>query len=197
VRRFTTEASRIIKLIPGDVGRPITDLASDLNYPELTADAREVLRTLVFSEKSIAARDGLWFLVRILPYRTLDDRIEGVVITFMDITAGRRREQDFAREKCPLGKSPGGKTRGLRSRRLSGWRRKWSDGHAATRVPKRERDRRKTSASNHEKRSANLSECDPPAPSRGRPAIQRTALYRVAQEALKMSPGLRKQARSR
>ena len=98
VRRFTTQASRIIKLIPSDIGRPITDLASDLSYPDLTADAREVLRTLVFSEKPIAARDGLWFLVRIMPYRTLDDRIEGVVITFMDITASRRRE-DGLREK--------------------------------------------------------------------------------------------------
>ena len=49
VRRFTAQTTKIIKLIPGDVGRPITDLASDLVYPELAADAREVLRTLVFN----------------------------------------------------------------------------------------------------------------------------------------------------
>jgi len=98
VRRFTTQATKVIKLIPGDVGRPITDLASDLLYPELTADAREVLRKLGFAEKSMNARDGRWFTVRIMPYRTLDDRIDGVVITFTDITAAKTLEAKL-REK--------------------------------------------------------------------------------------------------
>src|SRR6185295_5916337 len=57
VRRFTPQATRIIQLIPGDVGRPITDLASDLLYPELSADAREVLQRLGFSEKPVHVRD--------------------------------------------------------------------------------------------------------------------------------------------
>jgi len=92
VRRFTTRATKIIKLIPGDVGRPITDLASELRYPELAEDAREVLETLVSSEKPIGAADGRWFTVRIMPYRTLDDRIDGVVITFIDITAAKTIE---------------------------------------------------------------------------------------------------------
>ena len=92
VRRFTTQATKIIKLIPGDIGRPITDLASDLLYPELTADAHEVLRKLGFAEKPINARDGRWFTVRIMPYRTLDDRIDGVVITFADITVAKTLE---------------------------------------------------------------------------------------------------------
>jgi two-component system CheB/CheR fusion protein len=92
VRRFTTQATRIIKLIPGDVGRPITDLASDLLYPELADDAREVLRKLGFIEKPISARDGSWFTVRIMPYRTLDDRIDGVVITFLDISVAKTLE---------------------------------------------------------------------------------------------------------
>jgi chemotaxis methyl-accepting protein methylase len=92
VRRFTTQAAKIIKLIPGDIGRPITDLASDLLYPELTDDAHEVLRKLGFSEKSINSRDGRWFTVRIMPYRTLDDRIDGVVITFTDITVAKTLE---------------------------------------------------------------------------------------------------------
>jgi chemotaxis methyl-accepting protein methylase/PAS domain-containing protein len=92
VRRFTTQATKIIKLIPGDIGRPITDLASDLLYPELTDDAHEVLRKLGFSEKPINARDGRWFTVRIMPYRTLDDRIDGVVITFTDITVAKTLE---------------------------------------------------------------------------------------------------------
>jgi two-component system CheB/CheR fusion protein len=98
VRRFTTQATKIIKLIPGDVGRPITDLASDLLYPELTADAQEVLRKLGFVEKSVRTRDGHWFTLRIMPYRTLDDRIDGVVITFADITATKTLEAQL-REK--------------------------------------------------------------------------------------------------
>ncbi|MBN1509152.1 MAG: PAS domain-containing protein [Sedimentisphaerales bacterium] len=95
VRRFTTQATKIIKLIDADVGRPITDLASDLRYPELAEHAREVLRTLAFTERPIAARDGRWFTVRIMPYRTLDNRIDGVVITFVDITASKSLEAEL------------------------------------------------------------------------------------------------------
>jgi two-component system CheB/CheR fusion protein len=98
VRRFTTQAAKIIKFIPGDVGRPITDLASDLLYPELTDDAREVLQNLGFVEKPINARDGRWFTVRIMPYRTHDDHIDGVVITFADITVAKKLEAQL-REK--------------------------------------------------------------------------------------------------
>ena len=104
VRRFTTQATKIIKLIPGDVGRPITDLASDLLYPELADDAREVLRKLVFAEKPITARDGRWFTVRIMPYRTLDDRIDGVVITFADITAAKTLEAQLREKHAGLEK---------------------------------------------------------------------------------------------
>jgi two-component system CheB/CheR fusion protein len=92
VRRFTAQTAKIIKLIPSDMDRPITDLASDLVYPELCEDAREVLRSLVFKEKPINTRDGRWFSVRIMPYRTLDNRIDGVVITFIDITAAKTLE---------------------------------------------------------------------------------------------------------
>ena len=92
VRRFTPQATKIIKLIPADVGRPITDLASELRYPELAEDARTVLRTLATAEKAIGARGGRWFTVRVMPYRTLDDRIDGVVITFADITAAKTLE---------------------------------------------------------------------------------------------------------
>ena len=101
VRRFTTQATKIIQLIPGDIGRPITDLASDLLYPELADDAQEVLRKLGFAEKPVNARDGRWFTVRIMPYRTLDDRIDGVVITFADITVAKTLEAKL-REKHAL-----------------------------------------------------------------------------------------------
>jgi two-component system CheB/CheR fusion protein len=93
VRRFTTPTSKLIKLLPGDTGRPITDLTSVLDYPDLADDAREVLRTLVFRERDVATRDQRWFSVRILPYRTLDNVIDGVVITFSDVTATKSLEE--------------------------------------------------------------------------------------------------------
>lgn len=104
VRRFTTQAAKIIKLIPGDLGRPITDLASELVYPELADDAHEVLRKLGFAEKPVSARDGRWFAVRIMPYRTVDDRIDGVVITFTDITAAKTLETKLREKHAVLEK---------------------------------------------------------------------------------------------
>lgn len=89
VRRFTTPTTEIIRLIPTDVGRPITDIVSALDFPDLPAAAREVLRTLVVFEREIAADGGRWFVVRIMPYRTFDGRIEGVVLTFTDVTKAK------------------------------------------------------------------------------------------------------------
>jgi two-component system CheB/CheR fusion protein len=102
VRRFTLQAKTIIKFIPSDVGRPITDLASDLLYPTLVADAHEVLRTLVFSERAISTKDGRWFTVRVMPYRTMDNCIDGVVITFADITASKKVEAELRSEHAQL-----------------------------------------------------------------------------------------------
>jgi two-component system CheB/CheR fusion protein len=102
LRRFTVQAKTIIKFIPGDIGRPITDLASDLQYPALVTDANEVLRTLVFSEKAISTSDGRWFTVRIMPYRTMDNRIEGVVITFTDITVAKILEARLRKQNVDL-----------------------------------------------------------------------------------------------
>jgi two-component system CheB/CheR fusion protein len=95
VRRFTSETSKITKLIPGDMGRPITDIASALLYPELADDAHQVLRTLVKVERQIPLPDENWFAARILPYRTLDNMIDGVVITFMDITVSKKLEAEL------------------------------------------------------------------------------------------------------
>ena len=86
IRRFTPSMTRFIKLIPGDVGRPLADIVSDLEYPQLVDDAREVLRTLAFSEKQVPCRDSRWYTVRIMPYRTAGNVIDGLVITFTDIT---------------------------------------------------------------------------------------------------------------
>ena len=93
VRRFTDHATHLFKLIPSDVGRPLSDVVSNLNYDELQNDAKEVLKTLVFIEKHVEAKDARWFEVRIMPYRTQDNIIDGVVITFIDIT---KREQSDA-----------------------------------------------------------------------------------------------------
>ncbi|HSB79991.1 MAG TPA: PAS domain-containing protein, partial [Candidatus Methylomirabilis sp.] len=95
IRRFTVRATSLIQLIPGDVGRPVTDLASDLLYQGLPEDAREVLRTLGHREKEIAIKDGRWFTVRILPYRTFEDKIDGVVLTFTEITAAKTQESEL------------------------------------------------------------------------------------------------------
>jgi two-component system CheB/CheR fusion protein len=95
IRQFTSQMTRIIKLIPGDVGRPFTDLVSALDYPGFSADATEVLRTLVFIEKIIPSTDERWFKVRIMPYRTTDDRIDGLVITFSDITESKMLEKEL------------------------------------------------------------------------------------------------------
>jgi two-component system CheB/CheR fusion protein len=92
VRRFTERAMSIFKFIKSDLGRPITDLASCLCYPELPEDARGVLRTLLASEKAVTTADDAWFTVRIMPYRTYDNHIDGVVITFADITASKHLE---------------------------------------------------------------------------------------------------------
>jgi len=107
VRRFTPHATKIIKLIPTDVGRPVTDLVSDLRYAALPADAQKVLRSQFSIEKAIRAQDGRWFTVRIMPYRTLDDRIDGVVITFSDITVSKTLEATLrARHSCPRKENP-------------------------------------------------------------------------------------------
>ncbi len=104
VRRFTPQATKIIKLISADAGRPITDLVSDLAYPTLADDVREVLRTLASTEKAVPARDGRWFTVRIMPYRTLDDRIDGVVITFADISVAKALEKKLRAKQAGLEK---------------------------------------------------------------------------------------------
>jgi two-component system CheB/CheR fusion protein len=102
VRRFTSGSNKLFKLLPGDVGRPLSDITSDLRYPGMIEDAREVLRTLVFSEKQISATDCRWFTVRIMPYRTMEDVICGVVITFADITAAKTLEAELREEIAKL-----------------------------------------------------------------------------------------------
>lgn len=86
IRRFTEQTTKLFKLRQTDIGRPFTEIVNKLIYPEITQHAQEVLRTLVFKETEIATKDRQWFTIRIMPYRTIDDRIDGLVITFIDNT---------------------------------------------------------------------------------------------------------------
>jgi two-component system CheB/CheR fusion protein len=92
IKRFTTQATRVMALIPSDVGRPLSDLTSNLDYATLLDDAQEVLRTLVAHEQEVRTKNAAWYLVRILPYRTSENVIEGLVITFVDIDHIKRAE---------------------------------------------------------------------------------------------------------
>ena len=86
IMRFTPPALNLFSLIPSDEGRPLGDLQHRLVYPELLSDAARVLQQLVPVEREVSDNDGRFFLARLLPYRTTDDRIAGVVLTFVDIT---------------------------------------------------------------------------------------------------------------
>jgi two-component system, chemotaxis family, CheB/CheR fusion protein len=101
VRRYTARAETIINLRERDIGRPLSDLTTKLRYPDLHDDARETLRTLAFSEKQILADDGRWFSVRIMPYRRLDNVIDGVVITLVDITETKKLEAALRQQPNP------------------------------------------------------------------------------------------------
>ncbi|MEI6683128.1 MAG: chemotaxis protein CheB [Bacteroidota bacterium] len=92
IRRFTDHVTKIFKLRNTDIGRPFTDLVTDLIYPEIGLHARQVLRTLTSIEGAMNTNDDRWFNVRIMPYRTLDDRIDGLVLTFTDITIAKKLE---------------------------------------------------------------------------------------------------------
>jgi len=92
VRRFTDQATRIVHLRDVDIGRPLSELTSVLRYRELEDDAKATLRTLATSEKEVSTTDDQWFSVRIMPYRTGANVIQGVVITFVNITAAKKLE---------------------------------------------------------------------------------------------------------
>jgi two-component system CheB/CheR fusion protein len=85
ITRYTPTAIDLFHLIPGDIGRPLADLKNRLEYPELIADAVQVQKTLIPTEREVRG-DGDWYQARIQPYRTLEDHIAGLVLTFVDIT---------------------------------------------------------------------------------------------------------------
>jgi two-component system CheB/CheR fusion protein len=98
ILRFTPTVSTLINLIEADIGRPLDQIRSNLvGYDALAQDIREVLGTLTSKELEVQTQNGEWFLLRIRPYRTLDNVIEGAVITFTEITA-MKQAQAFLRD---------------------------------------------------------------------------------------------------
>jgi len=93
VRRFTPAMNDLLDLIDSDIGRPVTDLAQKFTESDLLDDARRVLSKLVPIESELRSHSGRWYLRRTLPYRTVDNRIAGVVITFVDISARKTAEE--------------------------------------------------------------------------------------------------------
>lgn len=96
IRRYTDSVTNIMKLRPADVGRPFTDQVTNLQYTEIGDHCHQVLKTLSTVERVITTNDERWFTVRIMPYRTLDDHIDGLVITFSNITTVMRSEMLLA-----------------------------------------------------------------------------------------------------
>src|SRR3954471_21440851 len=87
ILRFTPAATLIINLIHSDIGRPVGHIMSNLiKYDSLVGDIKAVLQNLIPKEVDVQTIEGNWYTMRILPYRTLDNVIEGAVITFVDIT---------------------------------------------------------------------------------------------------------------
>ena len=93
VRRFTDAIKPIISLIGNDVGRSITDLNVNLKDGFFVNDVREVLDTLQFKERQVETTEGMWFQMRVMPYRTSENRINGVAVTFNDISAIKELEE--------------------------------------------------------------------------------------------------------
>ena len=92
LRRYTQEATRIINLIQTDIGRPLQHVATNLMYDGMTRDIQKVLTDLVSTEIEVQSTKGVWFTMRIIPYRTLDNRIAGAVITFSNVDEQKRAQ---------------------------------------------------------------------------------------------------------
>jgi two-component system, chemotaxis family, CheB/CheR fusion protein len=93
INRFTPRISELFNIVTGDEGRSITDFTHRLDYDGLAGDARKVVRDLAPTEREVHGKDGSWYLTRLKPYRTVENKIDGVVVTFVDIGERRRAEQ--------------------------------------------------------------------------------------------------------
>ncbi|HEX9737366.1 MAG TPA: chemotaxis protein CheB, partial [Thermoanaerobaculia bacterium] len=93
--RFTPKLAELFNVRPTDQGRPISDLTHRLGYVDFMDDARTVLKRLTAVEREVQDESGRWYLTRVLPYRTPDNRIEGVVVNFIDISDRKRMEEEL------------------------------------------------------------------------------------------------------
>ncbi len=99
IRRFTPAAGPLLNVIPTDAGRRISDLASRVRDPELLTDAHLVLAQLVLAEREVRSEEGRWFIRRILPYRASDGRVQGIVVTYNDVTRLKKTGDRLARRE--------------------------------------------------------------------------------------------------
>ncbi len=113
IRFFTPATKSLFNVIPGDVGRPLTDLNSLSADTALVADAQTVLRDLAAKEREIETGSGIWFMRRIFPYRTHGDDVEGVVITFTDISESKRIKKAMEEARLEAEQANAGKSRFL------------------------------------------------------------------------------------
>lgn len=100
IKRYTPRAADLFNLMPPDRGRPIAHLRANLTYGTLEMDAEQVLKTLVPLEREVMSQDSRWFLVRVRPYRTIEDRIDGILISFVDITTIKQAEEALRRSEA-------------------------------------------------------------------------------------------------
>ncbi len=94
VKRFTPSAQAVFNILDADIDRPLSDITNKLGYPDFIRDAEKVLETLTMVEREVRVGQDVWCLTRIAPYRTVDDRIAGVVATFIDITRRKAAEDE-------------------------------------------------------------------------------------------------------
>ena len=97
MRRFTREASRLINLIESDAGRPIEHISDNLEFQNLAEASRRVLSTLSPVDEEVRTKDGHWYRMRVMIHRTEEQAIEGVVLTFVNIDAQKRAQEDVER----------------------------------------------------------------------------------------------------
>jgi len=93
IRRYTGDATRIYRLLATDLGRSLTDIKSNIEGQDLQAETEDVLATLIPRDRQVRTLDGRWYQVRIQPYRTLDNVIDGVLLTFSDVSERVGAEQ--------------------------------------------------------------------------------------------------------
>jgi len=93
IKRYTPRVAEIFSVIPSDVGRPLLDISHRLDYDDLARDVSQVFESLRPIEHEVRDSEGNWYIARLLPYRTTEDRIEGAVLTFVDISERRQAEE--------------------------------------------------------------------------------------------------------